>query len=303
MSPGLWQGEPEPRPAPLPLQAAPARQGSGLLGGLFGSGERNASKAQKAQEQQEAEAEAAAAPAKKERRASASDRLAAAKAEPKPKPATEDRAEAKAPPPPRAATVSVWQRLKARVFDLEARLTQQASDTQTQTATVERLREEVDAGRASPAELEREAGVLSAMREGLAASAGELETLYAAARGFLANVLGRSGRGITHEGNAQEGTAGGRPATGGKAAAQRGSGSGTGTGIGTVSDSGSDAAAGSAPVSGARGGRTPSAASVASGAFSVGLVRTQRHPSRVDQRHPSRVDPRCWGAWRAGAPA
>lgn len=89
---------------------------------------------------------------------------------------------------------STWSWMKEKLFDLEARIAKQASDTQTQTGVVQQLREDVAAGRASAADLQREESTLKAMQGALRSSVKELSATYGSAKGFLSSVLGnRSG--------------------------------------------------------------------------------------------------------------
>lgn len=80
---------------------------------------------------------------------------------------------------------TTWGWLKSKLFDLEARLTTQASETQTQTTRVQKLRAEVAAGRASKTELEKEESTLRGMQTALQTSVKELNSVYATARGFV----------------------------------------------------------------------------------------------------------------------
>ncbi len=84
---------------------------------------------------------------------------------------------------------STWNWMKSKLFDLEARLAQEASETQTQTTIVQQLKKDVAAGKASTAELEKEESVLLNMRSSLQTSAKELNTLYSSAKGFLSAVV------------------------------------------------------------------------------------------------------------------
>ena len=84
---------------------------------------------------------------------------------------------------------STWNWMKAKLFDLEARLAQQASDTQTQTTVVQRLKQEVAQGKATKDELAREERALKTMQSALQKSAKELSKFYASARGFLATMV------------------------------------------------------------------------------------------------------------------
>jgi serine/threonine protein kinase len=97
-----------------------------------------------------------------------------------------------------------WGWFKNKLFDLEARIAQQSSETQTQTTIVQRLREEVAAGRASRDELEREEGILLSMRATLQASAGELGGMYQSAKGFMSSVLRIGGTGSKERSQQQQ---------------------------------------------------------------------------------------------------
>lgn len=80
---------------------------------------------------------------------------------------------------------SGWGWLKSKVLDLEARITQQVSETEAQTTAVKKLREDVAAGKATKQELEKEEGVLRSMQSALQASTRELRALYSSAGKFL----------------------------------------------------------------------------------------------------------------------
>ena len=93
----------------------------------------------------------------------------------------------------RGRSASTWNWMKSKLFDLEARLAQEASETQTQTTIVQELKKDVAAGKASKAELEKEESALLSMRSSLQTSAKELNTLYSSAKGFLSAVVKPSG--------------------------------------------------------------------------------------------------------------
>lgn len=107
------------------------------------------------------------------------------------------------------ALASVWGALKGKLFDLEARVMQEATATEVQTNVVQQLRSDVAAGRASQEQLRKEESVLEGMQRGLTASVKEMNSVYGAARGFLSAVLGNSG------GSGKNG----KSSSGGKAAA------------------------------------------------------------------------------------
>lgn len=75
--------------------------------------------------------------------------------------------------------------LKSRVFDLEARIAQQASETETQTTIVKKLEKEVEKGKATELDLEIERSRLEAMRNTLQASMTEMGSLFDSAKGFF----------------------------------------------------------------------------------------------------------------------
>lgn len=106
-------------------------------------------------------------------------------------------AAASAPASPRkaggGALSSVWGALKGKLFDLEARVMQEATATEVQTNVVQQLRSDVAAGRASQEQLRKEESVLEGMQRGLTASVKEMNSVYGAARGFFSAVLGSSG--------------------------------------------------------------------------------------------------------------
>jgi hypothetical protein len=89
--------------------------------------------------------------------------------------------------------LGAWGALKGRVFDLEARVMQEATATEVQTGVVRQLRGDVAAGRASEAQLQREEAALQGMQRSLASSVKELNSVFGAARGFLSAVLGPGG--------------------------------------------------------------------------------------------------------------
>jgi len=93
----------------------------------------------------------------------------------------------------RNRSASTWNWMKSKLFDLEARVAQEASETQTQTTIVQELRKDVAAGKASKADLEKEESALLSMRSSLQTSAKELNTLFSSARGFLSAVVKRGG--------------------------------------------------------------------------------------------------------------
>jgi serine/threonine protein kinase len=95
----------------------------------------------------------------------------------------------------RGRPASTWNWMKSKLFDLEARLAQEASETQTQTTVVNRLKQDVAAGKASAADLEKEESALLSMRSSLQTSAKELNTLYSSAKGFLSAVVKPGGSG------------------------------------------------------------------------------------------------------------
>jgi len=88
---------------------------------------------------------------------------------------------------------SSWTWMKNKLFDLEARIMQQASDTQTQTGVVSKLRDDVKSGRASATDLEREESILRNMQASLQKSIKELNGAYSSAKGFLASVMNKGG--------------------------------------------------------------------------------------------------------------
>lgn len=95
----------------------------------------------------------------------------------------------------RGRSASTWNWMKSKLFDLEARLAQEASETQTQTTIVQELKKDVAAGKASKADLEKEESELLSMRSSLQTSAKELNTLYSSAKGFLSAMLKPGGSG------------------------------------------------------------------------------------------------------------
>lgn len=96
----------------------------------------------------------------------------------------------------------MWGALKGKLFDLEARVSQEATATEVQTGVVRQLRSDVAAGRASEEQLRREESVLEGMQRGLNASVKEMNSVYGAARGFFSAVLGSgSGSGKSSKGS------------------------------------------------------------------------------------------------------
>lgn len=75
--------------------------------------------------------------------------------------------------------------LKSRVFDLEARIAQQASEAETQTTIVKKLEKEVAKGKATELDLEIERSRLEAMRNTLQSSMTEMGSLFESAKGFF----------------------------------------------------------------------------------------------------------------------
>ncbi|PSC68256.1 Serine threonine-kinase SNT7 [Micractinium conductrix] len=115
------------------------------------------------------------------------------------------------------ALKSVWGALKGKLFDLEARVMQEATATEVQTNKVTQLRSDVAAGRASASDLRKEESVLVGMQRGLTSSVKEMNSVYGAARGFFSAVLGSSG------GSAKSGKGGsGKGGGGGRSAAAAG---------------------------------------------------------------------------------
>ena len=90
---------------------------------------------------------------------------------------------------------STWNWVKNKLFDVEARIMKQASDTEIQTNIVQKLRKEVAAGKASSKELEKEESNLQSMRGKLQESAKELNSLYSSAKSFLSDKAGKSSEG------------------------------------------------------------------------------------------------------------
>ena len=78
-----------------------------------------------------------------------------------------------------------WQWVQSRVFDLEARIAQQASETETQTTIVKKLEADVAKGKAKTEDLEIERSRLEAMQSTLQASMSEMGSLFESAKGFL----------------------------------------------------------------------------------------------------------------------
>jgi hypothetical protein len=95
---------------------------------------------------------------------------------------------AAAPAPAPEAKLGMWARMKESLYDLQARVMTQASETETQTSVVQQLREEVAAGRAGPQDLRRAEGRLAGMQTALQASAKELNSMYGGARGLLSSL-------------------------------------------------------------------------------------------------------------------
>lgn len=87
------------------------------------------------------------------------------------------------------AIASTWGWMKNKLFDLEARVMKQASDTETQTTIVQQLRKDAAAGKISAKELEKEESRLQGMQSTLQESAKELNTFYASAKNFLSSVV------------------------------------------------------------------------------------------------------------------
>lgn len=75
--------------------------------------------------------------------------------------------------------------LKSRVFDLEARIAQQASDAESQTTIVKKLEKDVARGKATELDLEIERSRLEAMRNTLQSSMTEMGSLFDSAKGFF----------------------------------------------------------------------------------------------------------------------
>jgi len=78
-----------------------------------------------------------------------------------------------------------WQWVQSRVFDLEARIAQQASETETQTTIVKKLESDVAKGKARTKDLEIERSRLEAMQSSLQSSMSEMGSLFESAKGFL----------------------------------------------------------------------------------------------------------------------
>lgn len=89
---------------------------------------------------------------------------------------------------------SMWKAFKDRLYNLEARISQQASATQSQTAAVVRLKKQVAVGEASKEELVKATSLLTDLKTSLATSVGELDGLYSSARTFLSVVTGSGSR-------------------------------------------------------------------------------------------------------------
>jgi hypothetical protein len=88
--------------------------------------------------------------------------------------------------------MGMWGALKNRVFDLEARVMQEATATEVQTGLVQKLRSDVAVGKAAPADLKREESALEDMQRSLESSVKEMNTVFTNAKGFLSAVLGPS---------------------------------------------------------------------------------------------------------------
>ena len=116
---------------------------------------------------------------------------------------------------------SMWGRLKNSLFDMEARVMQEATATEVQTGVVEALRKDVKAGRASEAELRQQESRLAGMQRTLQSSVKDMNSAYGAARGFLSGMLGSSGsRGQRAEAaNSSGGSSGSRGSSSSQAAA------------------------------------------------------------------------------------
>jgi hypothetical protein len=89
---------------------------------------------------------------------------------------------------------SMWKTFKDRLYNLEARISQQASATEIQTAAVVRLEKEVAVGKASKEELIKATSLLTELKTGLTTSVGELDSLYSSARTFLSAVTASGSR-------------------------------------------------------------------------------------------------------------
>lgn len=85
-----------------------------------------------------------------------------------------------------------WNWFKDKLFDLEARLMNDISATQTQTTIVEQLKKDVKAGKASKTDLEIEEDALKSMSKSLKRSANDLADAYKSATGFLSSALRKS---------------------------------------------------------------------------------------------------------------
>ncbi|KAI8111017.1 hypothetical protein M9434_004590 [Picochlorum sp. BPE23] len=78
-----------------------------------------------------------------------------------------------------------WKWVQDRIFDLESRVTAQASETKTQTVIVQELEEKVKQGKATEQDLLLERSKLDAMRAVLQSSMSEMGSLFASAKGLV----------------------------------------------------------------------------------------------------------------------
>lgn len=80
-----------------------------------------------------------------------------------------------------------WKWVQDRIFDLESRITAQASETKTQTVIVQELEEKVAKGKATERDLLLERSKLDAMRSVLQSSMSEMGSLFASAKGLVSS--------------------------------------------------------------------------------------------------------------------
>ncbi|GAB4817926.1 hypothetical protein N2152v2_004972 [Parachlorella kessleri] len=142
--------------------------GNGGSSGSSATGSRGDKQAQQRQRTQQA----------RQRAQQAAQRPAAPAAKPAARPASA----AAAPPPKRA---SLWQRIAGQLYDLEARVRAESSATEVQTTLVQKLRQDVAAGRAREEQLQQEEGALAVMQHALQDSMKDLRNLYKGAARFL----------------------------------------------------------------------------------------------------------------------
>lgn len=88
-----------------------------------------------------------------------------------------------------------WSWIQSRIFDVEARIKTQASDTKTQTAVVKQLKADVEQGKASGKELEAAERKLMAMQDSLKSSVAELGSVFKSGK-MLLGSSGSSSRNI-----------------------------------------------------------------------------------------------------------